>query len=145
VQRLLVHADADKLKQILVNLAANAVKFTRAPGKVTLSCRADDDSVCFDVSDTGPGIPQDRLGEIFNPYVQVGSPAVDSYGGSGLGLTISREFATGMQGDLTVSSDTHQGSVFTLRLPRYIRTPSSDSRELIQDEKGHEQTTRDVS
>ena len=107
-QHLLVQADADKLKQILVNLAANAVKFTRAPGKVTLSCRADDDSVWFDVSDTGPGIPAERLDEIFNPYVQVGSPAIDSYGGSGLGLTISREFATGMQGDLTASSDPQQ-------------------------------------
>ena len=50
-----------------------------------------------------------------------------------------------MQGELTVSSDTHQGSVFTLRLPRYIRTSSSDSRELIQDENGDEQTTQDVS
>jgi signal transduction histidine kinase len=145
VQHLLVHADADKLKQILVNLAANAVKFTRAPGKVTLSCRADDDSVWFDVSDTGPGIPPDRLGEIFNPYVQLGSPAIDSYGGSGLGLTISREFATGMQGELTASSDTHQGSVFTLRLPRCVRTPSANSHALSQDERGDEHTMQDAS
>jgi len=144
-QHLLVQADADKLKQILVNLAANAVKFTRAPGKVTLSCRVDDDSVWFDVSDTGPGIPPDRLDEIFNPYVQVGSPAIDSYGGSGLGLTISREFATGMQGDLTASSDPQQGSVFTLRLPRCIRTPLANSHELSQDENGHDQTMRDAS
>ena len=144
-QPLLVHADADKLKQILVNLAANAVKFTRAPGKVTLSCRVDDDSVWFDVSDTGPGIPPDRLDEIFNPYVQVGSPTIDSYGGSGLGLTISREFATGMQGDLTARSDTNNGSVFTLRLPRYVRQPSVESRELSEPERGYEQTMQDSS
>lgn len=122
---LLVRADADKLKQILVNLAANAIKFTRPPGRVTLACRAVNDSVRFDVIDTGPGIVADKLREIFDPYVQVGSPVLDAYGGSGLGLTISREFATAMGGDLSATSDVTSGSVFTLTLPRYARAATT--------------------
>ncbi|HEX4684975.1 MAG TPA: ATP-binding protein, partial [Gemmatimonadaceae bacterium] len=113
---LLVKADGDKLKQILVNLAANAIKFTRPPGRVTLSYRAEGDTIRFDVADTGPGIVSDKLREIFEPYVQVGSPVLDAYGGSGLGLTISREFAAGMAGELSAASEVGHGSVFTLRL-----------------------------
>jgi signal transduction histidine kinase len=122
---LLVRADADKLKQILVNLAANAIKFTRPPGRVTLGCRVEGDTVQFDVTDTGPGIVADKLREIFDPYVQIGSPVLDAYGGSGLGLTISREFATAMAGELSAKSDVTTGSVFTLTLPRYARAAAA--------------------
>ncbi|HXT14773.1 MAG TPA: HAMP domain-containing sensor histidine kinase [Gemmatimonadaceae bacterium] len=124
---LLASADADKLKQILVNLAANAIKFTKPPGKVTLSCCTEGDVVRFDVTDTGPGIEREKLQKIFEPYVQVGAPVIDAYGGSGLGLTISREFATAMKGELSATSDVARGSVFTLRLPRHIRL--TDRRE----------------
>ncbi len=117
---LLVRADGDKLKQILVNLAANAVKFTKPSGSVTLSCRTDADWVWFDVADTGAGIANDKLADIFEPYVQLGGSAVDTFGGSGLGLTISREFAAGMGGDLSANSKVGHGSVFTLRLPREL-------------------------
>ena len=115
---LTVHADADKVKQVLVNLAANAVKFTSRDGTVRLSCRVESESVSFDVEDTGAGIPADRLGDIFEPYVQLGAPLHDRYGGTGLGLAISHEFATGMRGKLTVASTVGRGSVFTLQLPR---------------------------
>jgi signal transduction histidine kinase len=114
---LFVSADGDKLKQILVNLAANAVKFCGKGGVVRISCQRDADSVCFDVSDNGPGIPGDRLGDIFEPYVQLATPAFEGFGGTGLGLAISREFATGMHGQLTVASNLGRGSVFTLRIP----------------------------
>jgi signal transduction histidine kinase len=120
---LVVAADGDKLKQILVNLMANAIKFTGANGTVTLSCRGDADSVWFEVKDTGPGIERDRLRDIFEPYVQLGAPVVDRFGGSGLGLTISREFATGMSGELSASSDVGRGSTFVVRLPRDNGTP----------------------
>lgn len=115
---IVVLADGDKLKQILVNLMANAIKFTGANGTVTLSCRANDESVYFEVKDTGPGIERDKLRDIFEPYVQLGAPVVDRFGGSGLGLTISREFATGMSGELSATSDVGHGSTFTVRLPR---------------------------
>jgi signal transduction histidine kinase len=115
---IIVAADSDKLKQVLVNLAANAVKFTSRGGTVRLSCRSEPDGVSFDVADNGPGIDGDKLREIFEPYVQLGTPLLDRFGGSGLGLAISREFAAGMHGQLTVASTVGRGSVFTLRLPR---------------------------
>lgn len=114
---ILVAADGDKLKQVLVNLAANAVKFTSRGGTVRLSCHSEGEIVSFDVADNGPGIDPDKLREIFEPYVQLGTPLLDRFGGSGLGLAISREFAIGMHGQLTVSSAVGRGSVFTLRLP----------------------------
>ena len=117
---LFVSADGDKLKQILVNLAANAVKFCGTAGVVRISCQDDGDSVRFDVSDNGPGIPGDRLHDIFEPYVQLATPALEGFGGTGLGLAISREFATGMHGQLSVTSNLGRGSVFTLRIPSAV-------------------------
>jgi signal transduction histidine kinase len=112
-----VAADGDKLKQILVNLAANATKVSPRGGTVRLSCTLDGGGmVRFDVSDNGPGIPADKLRDIFEPYVQLGSG--DRLGGTGLGLTISRDFAAGMRGQLSVASTLGTGSVFTLRLPQ---------------------------
>ncbi len=115
---ILVSGDPDKLKQVLVNLTANAVKFTQRGGLVTLSCRVEPTFVYFDVIDTGPGIAPDKLVGIFEPYVQLGTPLLSHYGGSGLGLAISRDFALGMQGELSVRSVIGSGSGFTLRLPR---------------------------
>jgi signal transduction histidine kinase len=115
---VVVSADAEKLKQVLVNLTANAVKFTPRGGLVTLSCRVESKAVYFDVIDTGPGIAADQLAGIFEPYVQAGTKSSNHLGGSGLGLAISRDFALGMQGELTVRSVLGTGSVFTLRLPR---------------------------
>jgi signal transduction histidine kinase len=115
-----VFGDDAKIKQVLVNLATNAVKFTGQGGQVTLTCRAaNDDDVIFDIADTGAGIPADQLRAIFEPYVQLPTPLLDSHGGSGLGLAISREFATAMHGELTVSSTLGRGSTFTLRLKRF--------------------------
>ncbi|MFL5607222.1 MAG: sensor histidine kinase, partial [Gemmatimonadaceae bacterium] len=115
---IVVSGDADKLQQVLVNLAANAVKFTQPGGTVTLACRVESGAVYFDVADTGPGIPAEKLDGIFNPYVRLGTTRLDHSGGFGLGLAISRDFALGMHGELTVSSVIDTGSVFTLRLPR---------------------------
>ena len=114
-----VFGDDAKIKQVLVNLATNAVKFTGQGGKVSLTCSAANDDVVFDIADTGAGIPADQLRAIFEPYVQLPTPLLDSHGGSGLGLAISREFATAMHGELTVSSTLGRGSTFTLRLKRF--------------------------
>ena len=112
-----VDADGDKLKQILVNLAANAVKFCGNHGRVRITCTREEGTVRFDVGDDGPGIPNDRLHDIFEPYVQLATPLLDRFGGTGLGLAISREFALGMKGQISVASKVGLGSVFSLRLP----------------------------
>lgn len=112
-----VTADEAKVKQVLINLLTNAVKFTPAGGTVGLTCARNGPKVVFEVFDTGHGIPADKLAGVFEPYVQHGTPVVDGLMGSGLGLAISREFAEGMRGELTARSAPGQGSVFTLRLP----------------------------
>ncbi|MGH7618719.1 MAG: sensor histidine kinase, partial [Gemmatimonadaceae bacterium] len=120
--------DEDRVRQILVNLLNNAIKFTPAGGHVHVECGLADRSPAdtklvgsgpwtfFRVSDTGPGIPRDKLNAIFDPFVQVEKGHTRSKDGSGLGLTISRRLARLMNGDLTVSSESGRGSVFTLWL-----------------------------
>jgi signal transduction histidine kinase len=117
---LTVRADAEKVRQVLLNLLTNAIKFTRPGGRVSLACAADPAArvVRLAVSDTGRGIPAEQLVRIFDPFVQVdrqGTP--ESQQGVGLGLAISRDLARGMGGDLTVESTPGAGSTFTLTLP----------------------------
>ena len=113
-----VHADGDKLRQIVLNLLSNAVKFTDARGEVRLSCAARDGVVDVRVADTGRGIPRDKLEAVFEPFVRVDSALTRTTEGTGLGLAISRDLARAMGGDLTVESAEGEGSVFTLSLPR---------------------------
>jgi signal transduction histidine kinase len=112
------YADAERVTQILLNLLANAVKFTAAGGRVWLTCEASDDVVRVSVHDTGVGIPADRHRDVFEPFVQVHRTLSAPTGGTGLGLAISRELARGMGGDITVASVVGEGSTFTLTLPR---------------------------
>ena len=116
--RLVVRADRDKLMQILLNLLSNAVKFTAPEGSITVSCDADANAVRIHVRDTGAGIPDDRLGSIFDPFVQVDRALNRPHEGVGLGLSISRDLAHGMGGALTVTSEVGVGSTFTLTLRR---------------------------
>ena len=115
---LTVLADASKLEQILLNLLSNAVKFTHAGGHVSLACETAGDRVLVHVQDTGPGIPPDRLDDIFEPFVQLDRTFDNPREGAGLGLAISRDLALGMQGDLTVESTVGKGSRFTVSLRR---------------------------
>jgi len=112
-----VRADADKVRQILLNLVGNAVKFTPAGGEVEVTCDAGANAVRVHVRDTGPGIPPDKLGAVFEPFVQLDRRFSSPGEGVGLGLAISRELARAMGGELTVRSEVGAGSVFTLSLP----------------------------
>ena len=114
----MVHADVEKVNQILVNLLGNAIKFTLAGGRIGLTCSATNDVVTMSVTDTGIGIPSEKLGAVFDPFVQVEDGTRGSEGGIGLGLAISRTFARAMGGDLTVRSTLGEGSTFALSLPR---------------------------
>jgi signal transduction histidine kinase len=116
---LLVRADEEKFRQVLLNLVTNAVKFTEAGGLVAVECEADPSNVRIIVRDTGCGIPPEHLDRIFDPFVQVDRDHTPrSQQGVGLGLSISRDLAAGMGGSLTVSSTVGQGTAFTLTLPR---------------------------
>jgi signal transduction histidine kinase/PAS domain-containing protein len=112
-----VRTDPGMVRQILVNLVGNAVKFTDAGG-VTVRLEAEGADVCLEVSDTGTGIDPELQERVFEPFFQVDPSTTRREGGVGLGLALSREFARLLGGDLTVRSAPGQGSTFTLRLPR---------------------------
>jgi signal transduction histidine kinase len=114
---LSVFADREKVQQIIVNLLANAVKFTPAGGSVDLDWRIEDESLLVRVRDTGSGVPEDKLEQIFEPFVQLRASGSIPSGGTGLGLPISRDLARAMGGDVSASSTLGIGSAFTLTLP----------------------------
>jgi signal transduction histidine kinase len=113
----LARADPERVRQIVLNLMSNAIKFTECGGTIRLSCEARDGGVAIRVQDTGRGIPPEKLESIFEPFVQVEQGLTRSAGGAGLGLAISRDLARAMRGDLTVDSTPGRGSAFTLWLP----------------------------
>jgi PAS domain S-box-containing protein len=115
---LRVHADRDRLQQIVLNLLTNAIKFTEPGGRIVVACGVDGDAVHISVEDTGRGIAPDEIERIFEPFVQVDARYTRAHEGVGLGLAISRDLARGLGGDLTVVSTVGVGSTFTVTLPR---------------------------
>jgi PAS domain S-box-containing protein len=111
-----IHSDAKRVDQVVGNLLSNAVKFTDA-GSVTVSLRTTADRVEIAVEDTGTGIPETALAEIFDPFVQVRRPGGPLREGTGLGLAISRDLARALGGEIVVRSELGRGSRFTLGLP----------------------------
>jgi signal transduction histidine kinase len=115
-----IQTDETRLRQILINLLGNAGKFTKN-GKVTLRtsrvATAAGDEIVMSVEDTGIGIPPEAISDLFTNFTQAHSETSKSYGGSGLGLAVSRKLARLMNGDIVVESEPGRGSVFTVRLP----------------------------
>jgi signal transduction histidine kinase len=114
---LVVRADRARLIQILLNLTSNAFKFTDK-GSVEVCASATDSAIQFQVTDTGRGIPPEKVSKIFDPFVQARQGPEEDKGGAGLGLAISRELARLMDGTLSVVSEEGRGSTFTLEPPR---------------------------
>jgi signal transduction histidine kinase len=114
---LTVRADREKCEQIVLNILSNAMKFTEAGGRVVIECACRGEQVAVSVSDTGVGIPQDKLAVVFEPFIQVDPSLTRQRDGTGLGLAISRQLAHGMGGDLHAVSTVGRGSTFTLTLP----------------------------
>jgi signal transduction histidine kinase len=115
-ESLYVRADDERLRQILLNLVTNAVKFTPEGGSVTVRAIPRAEWVEIDVTDTGRGIPRSMHASIFEPFIQL-ERGTSSEQGIGLGLAISRDLARLMDGDITVRSREGRGSIFTVRLP----------------------------
>jgi signal transduction histidine kinase len=117
--KLLVLADASKVRQILLNLVGNATKFTPAGGSIFVGCREAGDNIELWVRDTGPGVPANQAEVIFEPFVQLADGNTRRQRtGVGLGLAISRHLARLMNGELRVESVERGGSTFVLSLPR---------------------------
>jgi len=115
-----IRTDPLRLRQCLVNLVGNAVKFTQA-GHVYINILVEEEAgepyICFNVEDTGIGIPQDKQKAIFEAFTQADGSYTRKYGGSGLGLAITRRLAEILGGWLTVISKEGEGSTFSLTLP----------------------------
>jgi signal transduction histidine kinase/ActR/RegA family two-component response regulator len=113
----LIVTDGDKLRQVVINFLSNAVKFTESGGATVRLGSADSWPVSISVSDSGIGIPEDKLGLVFEAFKQADGSTSRRYGGTGLGLNISQELAFLMGGQITVESGVGKGTTFALLLP----------------------------
>ena len=117
-----IHTDGVRLRQVIMNLVGNAVKFTEN-GNIRIGVsflpewRRDQSAVCVEVMDTGIGIRQEAMASLFQPFTQAESSTTRKYGGTGLGLAISRQIVTALGGELTVRSMPGEGSTFTVMIP----------------------------
>ena len=118
-----MRADLIRLRQVLLNLLSNACKFTDQ-GIVTLEITRemikDSEIVNFRVKDTGIGMSADQVVRLFRPFTQADASTTRKYGGTGLGLVISRRFIQMMNGDITVESNPGEGTIFTVTLPAQV-------------------------
>ncbi len=120
-----VRADRARVRQILFNLVGNGINYTD-DGAVTIALNAQESGIVFEVSDTGPGIPQDKLEAIFDRFTRVDG-ATASAGGAGLGLAITKGLVELMGGEIDVRSALGRGSTFVVRLPLQISAPDGGS------------------
>lgn len=120
-----VRGDAGRLRQVLINLLGNAVKFT-SQGRVSLAVTAEGDRTRFAIRDTGIGIAAEAQARLFSPFTQADASTTRQYGGTGLGLAISKELVTLMGGELSLESEPDAGTMvtFSLPLPREAAAPS---------------------
>jgi len=114
-----MHSDQRRTEQILLNLLSNAVKFTEHGG-VTVSCRLAGDHVVFAVSDTGIGIAEQHLVDIFKPFRQADASLARKHEGTGLGLSICKRLTERLGGAIAVASEPGRGSTFTITLPLFL-------------------------
>ncbi|OUD16253.1 response regulator [Thioflexithrix psekupsensis] len=133
----IMHADLTKTRQILFNLLSNAAKFTER-GIIKLTAKRTlengEDWVIFSVADNGIGMTLEQQNKLFRPFMQADASTTRRYGGTGLGLTISRQFAEMMGGSITTASEFGQGSCFTVQLPTQVSLVQAYSESLKQTE-----------
>ena len=118
-----LHSDPIRLRQVSLNRLSNACKFTKdGVVDVTVAAKAmyGYEGITISVKDSGIGITPEQIGRLFDPFSQADPSTAGKYGGTGLGLTISREFCRLMGGDIEVRSEPGTGSTFVVRLPRMV-------------------------
>src|SRR5439155_2048087 len=129
IEAVHVRGDEDRLKQLLLNLVTNAIKYTPAGGKVTIDVLNKDEVATIRVTDTGIGIPKEDLEHVFDRFYRVDKARSRQMGGTGLGLSIARWIAEAHGGKLWAESQIGQGSTFIVQLPSLdvISTPDATS------------------
>jgi CheY-like chemotaxis protein/anti-sigma regulatory factor (Ser/Thr protein kinase) len=132
-----IHADLTKMRQILVNLLSNATKFTEG-GSICLQATREtipnqEDTICFCIKDEGIGMTPEQQKKLFQPFTQLEASTTRRFGGTGLGLTITKQFIEMMGGDICVSSEFGQGSTFSVSLPVNVSSEASISAQQAKD------------
>ena len=128
-------ADLTKVRQVLLNLLSNAAKFT-SDGRIELKAEPNGDEVLLSVSDSGIGMTEEQMGRLFQAFSQAEASTTKRFGGTGLGLVISRKFCHLMGGDITVRSTPGEGTTFTVRLPRIVVKEGEGNAEDIPEAAG---------
>jgi PAS domain S-box-containing protein len=129
-----ITTDPLRLKQILINLIGNAIKFTSDGGvAVALSWNQDNHKVKFEISDTGIGLTSDEVENLFKPFYQANQSATRSFGGTGLGLSISRRLIKALGGSIDVSSEPNSGSTFSFEIQSYGERSSASLQRATND------------
>ncbi|MGH8058212.1 MAG: response regulator, partial [Candidatus Entotheonellia bacterium] len=130
-----LRADLTKVRQSLFNLLSNASKFTQQ-GTISLDVARETvdgvECVIFRVRDTGIGMTPEQMGKLFQPFTQADTSTTRQYGGTGLGLTITRRFCQMMGGDIAVESELRKGTTFTIRLPAEVMDPKAGRAPEVQ-------------
>lgn len=141
-------ADVVKVRQTLFNLLSNACKFTDG-GEIRLDVSTIDrggaEQIVMAVTDSGIGMTQDQMGRLFQAFVQADSSTTRKYGGTGLGLTISRKFCQMMGGDIRVASQLGHGSTFTIEIPRIVQCDTDGTPFISTVTTSAEEITHDIS
>lgn len=115
-----IACDEEKIERILLNILSNAIKFTPKGGSIYVKIQDNGNSVCISVSDTGIGIPQDKIGEIFQRYCQINSMFTRQHEGSGIGLNIVKSLVEMHNGTITVESELGKGTTLYINLPVFV-------------------------
>jgi signal transduction histidine kinase len=132
VDQVRVYGDPDRLKQLLLNLIDNAIKYTPAAGKVYLALSKANGWATIEISDTGTGIPPEDLPHIFDRFYRVDKARTRQQGGSGLGLSIAKSIAKAHRGEIHVRSVVGEGTTFTVLLPVFEEQTTIDSKEALR-------------
>ena len=119
-----IRSDRSKIKQILMNIIGNAIKFTPPKNCVRLNLNVEGSFLVFKVSDQGIGIPSSDLEKIFEPFTQADAGTDRKYGGTGLGLAITKSLVENLKGSVSVESEEGKGTCFTIRIPYDLATTS---------------------
>ena len=131
-----IRTDITKTRQMLLNILSNASKFTKE-GKISLKVMessSDPSMLEFEISDTGIGMTAEQLKKVFDPFTQADEETTRKYGGTGLGLTITKRFAEMMGGTITIRSESGKGTTFTIVVPKRVKDVKQEQLEVDIDE-----------
>ncbi|ABR50505.1 PAS/PAC sensor signal transduction histidine kinase [Alkaliphilus metalliredigens QYMF] len=142
VESKLIACDPDKMERIMLNLLANAIKFTESGGQIKVNMYEKEENMMISIQDTGIGIPEDRINVIFERFSQVDRSLTRSHEGSGIGLSLVKSLVELQGGQITVKSKIGQGSEFIIALP--IGLLSNESTEYTQQEKSRQNKVEKV-